>query len=907
LDEAEQSVPDDFAVLLEAVPASDILRRLGNYELLEEIGRGGMGIIYRARQRHSRRIVALKRVLSYHAESRETLARFRREAEAASSLDHPNILPIYEVGETENGIPYFSMKYAPGGSLAEIGPALRNNPRQIVGLLAKVARAVEHAHRQGILHRDLKPGNILVDARGEPLVSDFGLAKWLEASTDLTRTLTIFGTPGYIAPEQARSARAQLTPAADVYSLGAILFDLFIGRPPFLGEHALAVIQQASEKSAPKLRFLAPALDRDLETICAKCLERDPQARYQSAATLADDLEHWLDGRPITARPVLALARSWRWSKRNPKLAAATIAALVFATAVAFLLLTERTPSLAMLPIKSIAVLPFQNLSEKENVYFTEGIQDEILTSLASIADLRVISRTSVMQYEPGALHDARAIGQALGVNYLVEGSVQRAIGKVRVNAQLINARNDAHVWARTYDGDLADVFAIQSQIAKAIAGALETKLSPREKAAIEQSPTIDVAAFDLYSHAKALNLSITYTAAHRQVLLQAAGLLNQAVTRDPSFFQAHCLLADTHTELYLLGIDRTPERLALAQKDLDAAFRLQPDAGEAHLSRAVYLYRVHLDYSGALRELQSARETLPNDPRVFELAGYIRRRQGYWEDSLQNLKRALELDPRNIRTLHQMAINYYGMRRYSDVIAVMDSVLAIRPDDIETQVMRASIEEDWKADTQPMHQAIESVRNNHPGGLPTIADTWLMAALAERNPTDAEAALVALGDGIFGTSWVQLNSRFAEGLLARMTKDDARAYAAFAAARVAQEKVVKAEPDYGPAWCALGLIDAGLGKKEEALSEGRHAIEVLPMSKDALNGAHMIEYFAVIAAWVGEKGLACEQLEKTTRMTGGWIDTYGKLKLSPVWDPLRGDPRFEKIVASLAPKELLK
>jgi serine/threonine protein kinase/Tfp pilus assembly protein PilF len=898
-----ESSLEAFEAILAEDKVPDTHWRVGNYEILEEIGRGGMGVIYRARQRRSRRIVALKRMVSYHAESRETLARFRREAEAAASLDHANILPIYEVGETEQGIPYFSMKYAPGGSLQEIGPALRDTPRQIVRLLAKVTRAAEYAHSNGILHRDLKPGNILLDGHGEPLVSDFGLAKWLDSSADLTRTLTIFGTPGYIAPEQAKSSRAQLTPAADIYSLGAILFDLLTGRPPFLGEHALAVIQQASEKEAPKLRSILPALDRDLETICAKCLEPEPQARYQSAGALADDLELWLQGRPIVARPVLPPVQTWRWLKRNPKLAAATIAALVFATAAVFLLFTKRTSPLAMLPTKSIAVLPFENLSDKENIYFTQGIQDEILTDLAAIADLKVISRTSVMQYEPRISHDARAIGQALGVNYLIEGSVQRASGKVRVNAQLINARNDAHVWAHTYDGDLADAFAIQSQIAKAIANSLEAKLSPREKAAIEQAPTIDLAAFDLYSHAKALNLSITYTGAHRQVLLQATDLLSQAVARDPSFFQAHCQLVDAHTELYLLGIDRSPERLALAQKELDAAFRLQPDAGEAHLARAVYLYRVNLDYDGALRELQSARETLPNSPGVFELTGYIRRRQGYWEDSVQNLERSLELDPRNIRTLYQIAISYYGLRRYSEMIAVMDRVLAIKPDDVQTQVSRAAIELDWKADTRPTHQVIDSIRKNNPAELPTIADTWLMAALAERNPTDAEAALAALGDGNFGTNWVELNHRFAEGLVARMTKNDARAHAAFTAARVEQEKVVKARPDFGPAWCGLGLIDAGLGRKEEALREGRHAIELLPMAKDSVNGAHMIEFFGVIAAWVGEKELACEQLEKTTRGPGGWIATYGQLKLSPVWDALRGDPRFEKIVNSLAPK----
>jgi tetratricopeptide (TPR) repeat protein len=309
-----------FAAALEAIEVPDTQWRLGNYEIMEEIGRGGMGIIYRARQRHSRRIVALKRVLSYHADSHETLTRFRREAEAAASLDHPNILPIYEVGEDE-GVPFFSMKFATGGSLQQVGSALGGDARQSVWILAKVARAIQCAHKQGILHRDLKPGNILLDSRGEPLVGDFGLAKWLDASSDLTRTLTIFGTPGYIAPEQAQGRATSLKPAADIYSLGAVLFNLLAGRPPFLGEHALAVIHQAAETPAPKLRSLVTTADRDLETICARCLEREPEARYQSADDLAEDLERWLEGRPIIARPVSPPVQLWRWSKRNRVLA----------------------------------------------------------------------------------------------------------------------------------------------------------------------------------------------------------------------------------------------------------------------------------------------------------------------------------------------------------------------------------------------------------------------------------------------------------------------------------------------------------------------------------------------------------------------------------------------------------
>jgi serine/threonine protein kinase len=311
--------------------------QLGNYEILQQIGCGGMGVIYRARQRHSRRIVAVKRVLSYRADSQGALQRFRREAQAVASLDHPNILPIYEVSESEDGLPFFSMKFAEKGSLRENVGSLRDEPRKCVQLMAKVARAVEYAHSRGVLHRDLKPGNILIDDRGEPLVSDFGLAKLLDANNDLTRSLTTFGTAGFIAPEQAGGAAADFTAAADVYSLGAVLFNLLAGRPPFLGSNPVTVIRQASETQAPKLRSLAPSLDRDLETICAHCLERNPKARYQSAGGLAADLERWLDGRPIVARPVSPPTRIWRWSRRNPKLVGAATTGLLLGAAAVWL------------------------------------------------------------------------------------------------------------------------------------------------------------------------------------------------------------------------------------------------------------------------------------------------------------------------------------------------------------------------------------------------------------------------------------------------------------------------------------------------------------------------------------------------------------------------------------------
>jgi TolB-like protein/Tfp pilus assembly protein PilF/tRNA A-37 threonylcarbamoyl transferase component Bud32 len=885
--------------LLGELDVCDADWRIGNYQILEEIGRGGMGVIYRARQRHSRRIVALKRILSYHADSQETLARFRREAQAAASLDHPNILPIYEVSECDDGLPFFSMKFAGGGSLLEAAPALRSEPRRAVALMAKVVRGVQYAHGQGILHRDLKPGNILLDGRGEPLVSDFGLAKWLDTSSHLTRTLTIFGTPGYIAPEQVNGSAGKLGPASDVYSLGAILFDLLTGRPPFLGEHALKVIQQASEKPAPKLRSLVPGLDRDLETICAKCLEREPSARYRSAGALTEDLERWLEGQPIAARPLSPPALVWRWTGRNSVVAG--IAALLMALGLVAGVMLWKGGVASPLATTGIAVLPFESLSDdKEDATFADGVQDDILTKLASIRDLRVISHTSVMKYR--GKRNIREIGKALGVSHILEATMSRSRGSARfhLKTQLIDARTGTLVWAEEYDRDLNDLFAVQSELARTVAERLRAKISTAEKLAVDQPKTTDLIAFGFYNRAQNL-LALRLSSGLKTNLLQAVDLLNQAVARDPSFLHAYCQLAHAHEQLYFLGFDHTPTRLALAESAIEQAFRLSPDAGETHLANARILYHGHLDYDGALAELEVAQQTLPNDARIFRMMGYIQRRQGRWQVSMQNLERSADLDPRNTETLQQIALSYGVLRRYAEEKSVLDRALAIEPDDVSTKVALAAVQFHWKADTHPLHQTVDSIGAAKAGGLLSAADEALSCALAERDVAAAKNALNTIGDTPLTDYSVHLDRLIIESVIARMTKnDDARTI--FTSARAQQEKTVQGEPNYGPALCVLGLIDAGLGRREEALREGRRAVELVPVEKDALVGPTMIKYLAMIAAWTGDKDLACEQLAIAVRPPS--TVSYGQLKLLPFWDPLRGDPRFEKIVASVAPKE---
>jgi TolB-like protein/class 3 adenylate cyclase/Tfp pilus assembly protein PilF len=585
------------------------------------------------------------------------------------------------------------------------------------------------------------------------------------------------------------------------------------------------------------------------------------------------------------------------------------VALLVLAAIIAGVVFLLRRPTNSALAIgeKSIAVLPFENLSsDKENAYFTDGVHDEILTNLAKIADLKVISRTSVMQYKSGRARNLRKIGKELGVAHVLEGSVQREVNKVRVIAQLIDARTDAHLWAQTYDRDLADVFAIQSEIAKAIADQLQAKLSPNEKKAIEQPPTTDLAAFDLYSRAKSILLTASFSVTGDPDLRKAIELLDEAVKRDPSFFDAYCQLAYAHGYFYGVWGDHTPARLALAEAALQAVTRLRPDAAETHLARAQYLYLGPRDYAGALAELEIARRALPNDPRVFEFTGYILRRRGQQEEGLQNLQRAVELDPRNFLTLQQIALSYQFLGRYAEAIAALDRALGIMPDNVETRTNRDAFYLFWKADTRPLHQTIDAILAQGSGAIASAADTWFFCALAERDPAAAERALVALGDNpCWGEGEINLSRSFGEGLLARMTKDEARARTAFEAARSQQEKIVQAQPDYSPALCVLGLIDAALGRKDLALDEGRRAIALTPVEKDVTNGSFVLQYFAITAAWAGDKELALQQLKTGLRApTASVMLSYGALKLHPLWDPLRGDPRFEKIVESLAPKE---
>jgi TolB-like protein/Tfp pilus assembly protein PilF len=556
-------------------------------------------------------------------------------------------------------------------------------------------------------------------------------------------------------------------------------------------------------------------------------------------------------------------------------------------------------PPVPALPTKSIAVLPFENLSpDPENAYLATGIQDEILSNLARISDLKVISRTSANLYKTGGPRNALEIGQQLGVAHLLEGSVQRSDKRLRIHAQLIDTRTDSHLWAQTYDRDLADVLTIQSEIAQTIADQLQVKISERERASIAQPATRDLVANDLYRQALVLEFRLPEHENH----LKAVSLLEQAVARDPRFFLAYCALGQMHLRLYDRGHDHTVARREMVEAAIQKATELEPDAGEVHLVRGKYLYLDVRDYDRARTELALARRNIPNNPSVYNDIAMIDWRQGRWTESLKSFDHALELDPRNPQILIQAAATYEVMRRYGDAAPLYHRAVTVAPHNYWARMDAAGLPIDERADTRPLRTELNAILAEEPDAESKIADNLFWCAIFERDVAAADRALAAIPpEGMAETPELVWPREWYVGYVARTFNRPEAARAAFEATRVILKKLVSEQPNHSSAWSLLGRVEASLGRKEEAIKAGLRACEAWPLSREPTSGLRPLLDLAKIYAWVGEKDLALQQLAKSAEQT--LYLTYGHLKLSPEWDPLRDDPRFEKIVGSLAPK----
>ncbi len=849
LDNEAVSSGDAFKEALAAVRSGEGDWRIADHEIIEEIARGGMGVIYRAREPHSERVVALKCVLAYQDDSDQALARFRREAETVSRLDHPNIIPIHRVGETADGFPFFTMKFATGGSLQKDRSFLKH-PRQSVLLMAKVARAVHYAHEQGVLHRDLKPGNILLDGRGEPLVSDFGLARCEETSSQLTRSLASFGTPGYIAPEQADGPAARLTPAADIYSLGAILFELLAGRPPIVGDNAFNVMKQAAEKPAPKLRTLSPHLDRDLETICARCLERDPSARYRSAETLAQDLHNWLEGRPIIARPVGLGLRSWRWVRGNRKLAALlAVFCLLGAGSFAWQIRAQKAMQENVLAARSIAILPFYDLNTLT--------PDEALTrEFAALLEegLTAFGEARVTTFEAPFVVGRKGIGKLLhegrpnGARAILTGTIRSTQGRKRISFQLVDPASKETLFSHLSEaGDQSALpNAVTRQVSQAIYSVLSASdwsnllLAKRDPGLRNQTASEAITAGRLIEPSDASTCD------------KAIALFEKAVEAEPNSSLAHTYLAMAATGRLFYSTDRS--FLDRGKAAAERALELAPGSSEAHRALAGIYYQ-----EGKFSEaLEQALQTL-------EISGFHDRLAMF-------LGMTLDIMGRPDQAL-----------RWNEVAAQ----LSVNPGDVDPLIgdCWAKLVDDQQAE-RAYARAIE-LRRDSPEGVVGMARLRLLEGNFEaareicRSLPSARAGVAEIAAQI---EFFDRKFEIAMELYRNLNKANPNGGGSFYGAMTYCSAAARAKQ-------ALGEMSVAQRALEDCLARERANAEGAPGNPEA------VYRLAAVEASLGMTGASLAHLKNAVAL--GWVD-YRSLKLDPRFDLLRG-PEFQTIIDQLS------
>jgi len=877
-----------------------MLMDFGDYQLLEQIGRGGQGVVFRARQKSLNRIVALKVIGLGHWATEAHLKRFRLEAEAAARLEHPGIVPIHDVGERD-GSCYFSMKFVEGGQLDEVVRRTPISTRQAAELIARVARTVHYAHEHGILHRDIKPGNILLDQKGEPHLTDFGLARLVESESTVTRTMEVLGTPSYMAPEQAVGNNAAVSSATDVYGLGAVLYQLLTGQPPFAGGTTYETIKLLLDTEPKKPRLLNPKIDRDLSTVCLKCLEKDPKRRYSSALALAEDLEHWLNHEPILARHTGIFARGKKWVRRNPTSALLVASLIALAAAAGWIVWKGefiRHPATG-----GIAVLPFENLSpDPDNAYFAEGIQEEILTRLASIADLKVISRTSTQQYKSKP-RNLSQIAKQLGVANILEGSVQKATDQVRVNVQLVNAQTDSHLWADTYDRKLTDILGVESEIAKRIAESLQAKLTGREEQALAVRPTKNPEAYDAYLRGLAFEgRGTTSMGPVLNLISKAAGFYERAVELDPKFAIAWARLSRADALIYFNPYrDATlAARGEAAKRALENAQKLEPNSPETLLALGYYQYWVLRDYAAAKTAFERVSKMLPGSSEVLMALGRIAGREGNWDQRIAYDEQALALDPRNVELLIDAGGDYGMVRQFPAGLKLFDRALDITPNNPDLMALKAIFYQ-VQGNLQEAARSLPEI--NWEAAPEYILETKITQLRLERNYGEAVRLLQPRQAQFhFSSDYDRGRDQMVLAFAQRLAGDTADAKVTAEKARNTLEQLYRDQPGNAFVAALLSQAYASMGEKDSALKLAEHAIMLLPRAIDAVDGPVMEENLALIQTICGENSGAISTLTQLLQTPYNSSITRALLRLDPMWDPLRADPAFQKLCEEKQP-----
>ena len=899
---APELLTDDHA-------GASVGERIGHYRIESLIGVGGMGEVYLARDERLGRKAALKLLPDSLTTDETQLSRFKNEARTASALNHPNILTVYEIG-TEGNMQFIATEFIEGVTLRASLECGKIDPRRAVEIAMQIASALAAAHDAGVVHRDIKPENIMLRPDGYAKVLDFGIAKLIEqkpASDDHTTETTallqtrpglVLGTAHYMSPEQARGQKVDAR--SDIWSLGVVLYEMVAGTPPFDGDTPSDCIASILTKEPPSLSAISRDVPPRLESILQKALRKDSAERYQTIKEMLAELGilKWKleaeSSLPQTKAHGESIASKPKRHKRGVLVTLA--AALVAVVAIAyffFFVVPASSPN-----EKSIAVLPFENLSEeKSNAYFADGIQDEILTRLSKIADLKVISRTSTQRYKKTS-RKLSEIANQLGVANLLEGSVQKTNDQVRVNVQLIRAANDSHLWAETFDRKLTDIFSVESEVAKAIADKLRAKLTGQEEQVIAARPTDNPEAYDAYLRGLSYTLKTGNSPANT---LAAQKHLKEAVQLDPKFALSWALLSYVDALGYLtLTLQPTVALREETGQAAETALALQPNLGEAILARGYYYYACLKDYDAAVRYFEQARQFLPNSSQIPESLAYVARRRGQWDRSESYFNEAERLDPRNVSLLTQHAQSYMIVRRFPEALQKFDQVLDVTPNDLDTLAQKAGIAQ--AEGDLPRAAALLSPLQP-PADDTGALEIQVYQAILERRPAQMISRLsemLAKPDPALGYNNGEL--RFWLGWAQDVAGDHAGAQESWRQARTELEPFLKEQPDNYILIGDLALVNMGLRDKAAALHLSEQAMNVLPLEKDAVDGPAPIEVFARVAAQLGESDRAIAALQKLLSIPseGALASrvplTPALLRLDPMFDPLRNDQSFRKM-----------
>jgi serine/threonine protein kinase/Tfp pilus assembly protein PilF len=865
-----------------------------------ELGAGAMAITYRARDTVLNSTVALKVIDRKVAQNPGARSRFLREARAAANIHHPNVAQVTFYGE-QDGECFYAMELVEGETLE--ARVRRDGPMPLalaLQVIEQAARALAVAEVCGVVHRDIKPSNLMLESDASEALTvkviDYGVAKVMgpQAEPGAEQTQAGFiGTPAFASPEQfAGAGQSPIDTRSDIYALGVTLWYLLTGRTPFVGRTMEEIrARQTDELPLEQLRSLR--LPGQVITLLKSMLAPDPKNRPQTARELLSAVHSCYTRFNPEAR-----------SRRRQLAMAGAAATLAIAAITLGTWMYQRTRSFTPNE-RSIAVMPFQNLSsEKENAYFAEGIQDEILTRLSKIADLKVISCTSTQHYK-SAPENLREIAKQLGVAHVLEGSVQKSADAVRVNVQLIKATNDSHLWSDTFDRKQTDIFSVESEVAKAIADQLRAKLTGQEEEVIAAKPTDNPQAYDAYLRGLAYTLRTAFTPANS---FGAQKYVKEAVRLDPKFGLGWALLSYVDASGYLTqSLQPTVALRKQAREAAETALTLQPNLGEAVFAKGFYHYACLKDYDTAVNYLEQAHRLLPNNSRIPQSLAYVERRRGNWDKSEAYFNEAEKLDPRNVNLLSQHARSYVCLRRFPEALSKLEQILNITPDDIDTLVLKARIAQ-AQGDLPRASALLAPLRLG--ADYANALETQVYQAILESRPAPVIAQLkeiLAKPDQALGYYNGEL--RFWLGWAQEVAGDHAAARESWNQARSELEPFLKEQPENFILMGDLALTNMALGDNAAALTLAERAIAMFPIDKDALTGPRPLDILARVAARIGDPDRSISTLEKLLSipyeapLAANPPLTPALLRLDPMFEPLRKDPRFQKLVASSTPK----